>query len=103
MTKTVLVMNKHSCHAANCNKIISPKLLMCLKHWNAVPKDLQKEVWKYYRHGQEGDKKPSLEYLVAQQAVVEAVARKEGFEKEAEEARVNKDMFMTMIREKSAS
>jgi len=43
-----------------------------------VPKPLQEEVWKHYRRGQEVDKDPSREYLVAARNAINAVAEKEG-------------------------
>jgi len=53
-------------------------MLMCLPHWRLVPADLQREVYRTYRKGQEVDKQPSAEYLVAQRAAIRAVAEKEG-------------------------
>lgn len=69
---------RHTCHAEGCDVDVPPKMLMCLKHWRRVPKKLQAEIWRTYRPGQEVDKKPSAEYLVAQHAAVQAVAEKEG-------------------------
>jgi hypothetical protein len=68
---------KHTCHARNCAKEVPPKLLMCLKHWRMVPRDLQRAVWAAYHEGQEITKDPSLEYLRAARAAIQAVAAKE--------------------------
>lgn len=68
----------HCCHAFECHKEIPPKLLMCIRHWKMVPKDIQSLVWKTYRPGQEIDKQPSQEYLLVQRSAVWAVAVREG-------------------------
>ena len=68
----------HLCHAVGCPKAVPPKMLMCFRHWSMVPRNLQAEVWRTYREGQEIDKQPSPEYLVAQRNAVMAVASKEG-------------------------
>ena len=68
----------HSCHAKKCKKYVPPKLLMCPQHWKKVPRELQLDVWKHYRIGQEVDKKPTREYLAAARAAINAVAEKEG-------------------------
>lgn len=70
-------MSAHHCHAKGCPKIVPPKLLMCLKHWRMVPRELQKAVWATYRPGQEVDKRPSEAYLKAARAAIDAVAAKE--------------------------
>lgn len=71
-------MARHLCHAEGCLTAVPPRLLMCLKHWRLVPADLQNEVWRTYRRGQEVSKDPSGEYMIAQKAAVEAVAIAEG-------------------------
>jgi hypothetical protein len=38
-----------------------------------VPKFLQREIWRWYRPGQEIDKKPSREYMAVQNLAVDAV------------------------------
>lgn len=68
----------HPCHAIGCPKHIPPAYLMCAEHWRMVPADLQRQIWRTYRAGQEIDKRPSGAYLEAQRAAVLAVARKEG-------------------------
>lgn len=68
---------RHTCHAAGCTEIIPPKMLMCLRHWRMVPRVLQREVWRTYRPGQENDKNPTHDYLMAAHHAIEAVAEKE--------------------------
>lgn len=70
-------MSEHHCHAKGCDVAVEPNLLMCLRHWRRVPRQLQKAVWKFYRPGQEEDKAPSAEYIAAARAAIEAVAKLE--------------------------
>jgi hypothetical protein len=65
---------KHLCHAKGCHEEVPPKMLMCGRHWRMVPAHLQKLVWKYYRPGQEIDKRPSMEYLAVMQTAIQSVA-----------------------------
>ncbi len=67
----------HHCHAKGCRERVEPKLLMCPRHWRMVPRNLQAEVWRTYRAGQEIDKRPTREYLDAADAAINAVAAKE--------------------------
>lgn len=53
----------HKCHAIGCKREIAPKFLMCPPHWRLVPKEIQREIWRRYRPGQEIDKRPSTEYI----------------------------------------
>jgi len=71
-------MSRHTCHAEGCEVEIPPRMLCCPRHWRMVPKHLQAEIWRTYRPGQETDKQPSAEYLVAQRAAIEAIAQAEG-------------------------
>ncbi len=66
-------MSEHRCYATGCREIISPQMLMCAKHWYAVPRELQAAVWRHYRWGQERDKNPSPEYLAAARAAIASV------------------------------
>lgn len=68
----------HTCHAHNCTVNVPPRMLMCLKHWKMIPKELQSRIWKTYRPGQEKDKMPSEDYLLVQRACVWAVFVFEG-------------------------
>lgn len=67
----------HFCHALGCKVEVPPKLLMCLRHWRMVPKDLQARVWRTYRPGQEITKDPTEEYLEAADTAIRAVAQAE--------------------------
>lgn len=67
----------HRCHARGCIKAVPPKLLMCLRHWRMVPRDVQARIWATYRPGQEIDKNPTDEYLTVMDQAIEAVAQKE--------------------------
>jgi len=70
--------NAHVCHATRCNAKVPPKMLMCLKHWRMVPRDIQRRVWAAYVPGQEIRKDPTDEYMTVQREAVEAVERREG-------------------------
>lgn len=49
-------------------------MLMCLRHWKMVPKDLQREVWRTYQPGQErGVAKPTKEWHDAADAAIDYV------------------------------
>ena len=75
---------EHHCHALGCKTLVPPELLMCLKHWRMVPKDIQKRVWAHYRDGQCDDKNPSKEWHQAADEAINAVAIKEGIIKSGE-------------------
>lgn len=63
----------HHCHARGCTVATKSEMLMCLRHWRMVPKQLQREVWKHYRAGQCDDRKVSSEWLTAADAAIDAV------------------------------
>lgn len=63
----------HVCQARKCAAIIPRKLLMCLRHWNLVPHEMQQQIYFHYRPGQEEDLKLSPGYRQAYQDAVEAV------------------------------
>ena len=67
----------HYCHALSCKVPVPPRMLMCLRHWKKVPRDVQSDVWKYYRPGQEQDKQPTVDYVSAALSAIFAVADKE--------------------------
>jgi hypothetical protein len=72
------VAMEHHCHAFGCKRSVPPKLLMCAGHWRRVPREIQTQVWRHYRPGQEIDKQPTPEYLLVQRAAVWAVFVGEG-------------------------
>jgi hypothetical protein len=55
---------------------VPPKMLMCLRHWRMVPRELQQRVWATYVSGQEVRKDPTKEYMEAQRAAVQAVTKR---------------------------
>jgi hypothetical protein len=67
----------HHCHARGCRTPCEPERLMCLAHWRMVPRDLQREVWRHYRHGQCDDMRPSEAWHKAADAAIRAVFDKE--------------------------
>lgn len=68
----------HTCHARGCKTLCKPEMLMCLKHWRMVPRDLQRAVWATYRTGQcQLNPLPSKEWHAAADAAIAAVAEKE--------------------------
>ena len=69
-----------------CGKPVPPRLLACRAHWACVRKPLQDAVWRFYRAGQERDKRPSLSYLAVQQRVIAELAFRPNDEKAAEAA-----------------
>ncbi len=69
---------EHPCHALGCDVEISPSMLMCLRHWRMVPRNIQRAVWKEYVPGQEVTKTPTSKYLEVMQQAIRAVAEKEG-------------------------
>lgn len=70
---------EHICHAIGCARPIPRSLLMCVRHWRMVPRDIQKLIWRHYRRGQESDGKPiTPEYLDAVKRAIRDVAEQEG-------------------------
>jgi hypothetical protein len=49
-------------------------MFMCGSHWGRLPAQHKAAVWRFYRHGQENTKDPSLEYLVASHRAILALA-----------------------------
>ena len=68
----------HTCHATGCLAAVAPKMWGCRRHWFMVPQVLRDRIWATYRPGQEDDKRPSHDYLVAAREAVVTVAEKEG-------------------------
>lgn len=50
---------------------------MCLKHWRAVPSEIQRKVWATYRPGQCDDKRPSEAWHEVADAAICLVAHQE--------------------------
>ena len=70
-------MELHHCHARGCKTSCKPEMLMCLKHWRMVPKNIQRAVWSSYRPGQCDDMRPSEMWQKAANAAIRAVLEKE--------------------------
>jgi len=70
-------MSAHVCHARGCEKVVPPKMFMCLRHWRMVPKPLQDAIWAEYVPGQERRMDPTPAYLDATTAARNAVASAE--------------------------
>lgn len=70
----------HRCDATGCRAIVAPSMWGCDRHWSMVPPALRVAILRYYRPGQEQDKKPSTQYMRAARAAVVAVAKQEGVE-----------------------
>lgn len=68
----------HICHAKECGVRVAPSMLMCAKHWRLVPFAEQRAIWRHFRPGQEKDKTPSKDYMLALRAAVDAVDKLEG-------------------------
>lgn len=67
----------HTCHWPGCNKEVPPAMWGCKPHWFALPKYLRDKIWATYRKGQEVDKIPSAEYIVAATEVRDWILEKE--------------------------
>lgn len=62
------------CAARYCDKpVIQPGHLMCVMHWRMIPRDKQKEIYKWYRKGAEQDCHPMTEYLALVNGVIKYV------------------------------
>lgn len=60
----------HTCHAIGCSAVIPPRLFMCREHWYKLPYHYRKEVFRYYKAGQEVSKNPSRKYIQAASAAI---------------------------------
>jgi len=59
---------KHTCHWPGCGKVIPPAMWGCKSHWFKLPPQIRNAIWRAYVPGQEIDKNPSEDYIVAAQA-----------------------------------
>lgn len=60
----------HLCHRPGCGKPLSPSLVACREEWFQLPASIRNAIWRNYRKGQEHDKTPSREYVVALHAAL---------------------------------
>ena len=57
----------HRCHFPGCNLPVPPARWGCRSHWFMLPVKVRRRIWETYRPGQEQDKRPSREYVLAVQ------------------------------------
>ncbi len=69
---------RHTCHAIGCEVVIPPRLYMCAKHWQIVPRPMRELVRATYRPDQEHDKRPSRAYLDAARQARDYVMSRHG-------------------------
>ena len=55
----------HRCHWPGCPTLCAPRLWGCAPHWYQLPMRLREALWRAYRPGQEIDKRPSPQYIIA--------------------------------------
>ena len=67
-----------ACEAVRCGVLLKPGKLMCARHWSKVPKEVRRLVDGHFRFGQDHDKSPSAEWLVARARAVGSVGVQEG-------------------------
>jgi len=60
---------KHLCHWPSCKTEVAPNIWGCKIHWFRLPMVLRLKILKWYRPGQEIDKKPSMSYMNAAREV----------------------------------
>lgn len=61
------------CAHPRCSIIISPRFLMCLEHWNAVPMPLRLKIWAALKQWQD-DPSSAQRLITLQQLQAEAIA-----------------------------
>jgi hypothetical protein len=75
---TAGLFGKHYCHAMQCFTEVPPKMFMCKPHWRMLPKAMRDAIWDNYRPGQEIDKEPTNDYVIAASRAIAHIAVKEG-------------------------
>lgn len=55
----------HTCHWPGCPVEVEPQLWGCRTHWYRLPMAIRRDIWRYYRPGQEITKDPSDAYIGA--------------------------------------
>jgi hypothetical protein len=83
----------HVCHAHRCTVEVKPELLMCARHWFMVPRHLREQVLATYRRGQCDDGKPSVDWHIAADLAIAAVAQREGHERAAASFRASAERW----------
>lgn len=69
---------QHLCHAIGCSNRVPPKFLMCGPHWFMVPIMIRRDVWRWYKPGQEDNLNPRQEWIDAAKKAINHVAQLEG-------------------------
>lgn len=60
----------HRCYAHGCQQHVPPRLFMCKRHWQQLPKELRDTLWRAYVPGQEVSGCPSEDYIAAARAAI---------------------------------
>lgn len=69
----------HYCHALDCKKQVRRNWLMCFDHWQMVPLEIKRIVYKSYRRAQtKVGGIPSYAWIVGANAAIKSVAVAEG-------------------------
>lgn len=87
----------HKCHACECEVEVPPNKLFCSVHWRLTPTRLQRQIYRYYRPGQEILKNPTFQYLMTMQLCIAYVAKHEGKDKQADLAYENAKKYERLI------
>lgn len=69
-------MSAHTCHYPGCQKEVPENRWGCKPHWFSLPQHIRARIWATYRAGQEIDKNPSREYVLAAHAAQRYIERK---------------------------
>ena len=64
----------HECHWPGCTRQVPPAVWGCREHWYRLPRRLRHAIWRAYRSGQEDNRSPSREYVVAARKVQDWIA-----------------------------
>jgi hypothetical protein len=70
-------MTAHACAVPDCDKTAPLGLLMCRRHWYAVPKPAQREVWRTWKLLLSGGHGMRPVYEAAVKVAVDAVTTRQ--------------------------
>lgn len=69
---------RHHCHAHRCTKDVHPKYFMCSSDWKQlVAGNAHVDILRFYRRGQEADRRVSINYIIAAQCAIAWLAAKQ--------------------------
>lgn len=71
------VIKTKNCPVKGCKVQHPVARLMCAAHWALVPRELQSEVWRYFRPGQLKSGMASPMYMEAARNAIERAEREE--------------------------